>query len=499
MGSGRSGRADIGFAPLLLLLLGATAACDDRATIRIATQPGGAAISVDGTAAGTTPADGKPLEIKAAAGKRALLARLRYGDLFEGYWDGDVAAAAGKTHDVTAELFPRPLPELGTWRPVNLPDGEIVLVAAHPDQGIVFASGSHAITNKSGLTIVHADPARREIWRRRVESPMRIDLKVLLAPPGRRFLAVGETRHTEGRVNVRIWAAVINADGTVAWDKELGAPANEMEFASAAAGPEGGVIVAGRRDGFAWFAGIAADGTLRWETDLSAADPAIRGAPEALLRAESGTAIAIGVRSLASDGRPREPAYAFEVYALEVATATGAIARHRALITAPPHRFTGTVRIYGRETVMRDQPTRLSLRGAAAAANGDIVVATSGWIGPESAGLRLSRFGADGAVKWQKVVKDHTLHAAYAIALLPQGDIVAVGAINNPRTKQPNGWLICLDGEGRVLGDYAADSLQRLAFRRIAPWREGAIIEGGAGAGHPTWLILLERFPPARP
>ncbi len=499
MRSWRAGRADFRWSPFLLLLLGATAACEDRPTVRIVTQPGGAAISVDGKAAGTTPPDGKPLEIRVEAGKRALLARLRYDDLFEGYWEGDVAAAAGKTHDVKAELFPRPLPAFGAWRPVNLAESADVMVAAHPDQGIVFASGSHRIVDRGGITVVHADPARREIWRRRIESPSRIDLKALLALPGRRFLAAGETRHEEGQRNTRVWLAAINADGTVAWEKALGLPENEMEFGSAASAPEGGVLVAGRRDGFAWFAHLGADGALRWEKDLSTAEPAIHGAPEALLRAESGTAIAIGVRSLASDGRPREPAYAFELYALEIATATGEIERHRALITAPPHRFTGTLRIAGRETAVRDQPTRISFRGAAAAANGDIVVATSGWIGPESAGLRLSRFGANGAARWQRVVKDHTAHAAAAIALLPSGDIVAAGAIDNPRTKRPNGWLLRLDGEGRVLGDFAADSLQTLAFRRIAPWREGVLIEGGAGIGSPTWLILLERFPPARP
>ena len=499
MRSRRAGRAEFRLSPFLILLLGATAACDDHATVRIMTQPAGAAISVDGKPGGTTATDGKPLEIRVAPGKRALTARLRYDDLFEGYWDGDVAAVAEKIHDVTAELFPRPLPEFGTWRPVSLPDSAITFVAAHPDQGIVFAAGSHQIVDKGGLTIVHADPARREIWRRRIESPSRIDLKALLALPGRRFLAAGETRHTEGRLNTRIWLAVVNADGSVAWEKAFGAPENEMDFGAAAAAPESGVIVAGRRDGIAWFAHIGADGALRWEKDLSEAEPAIRGVPEAVLRAESGTAVAIGVRTLASDGQPRNPAYAFEVYALEIAAATGEITRHRALINAPPYRFTGTLRIGGRETAVRDQPTRISLRGAAAAANGDIVVATSGWIGPEAAGLRLSRFGADGAAKWQKVVKDHTAHAAAAIALLPQGDIVAAGAIDNPRTKRPNGWLLRLDGEGRVLGDYAADSLQTLAFRRVAPWREGVIIEGGVGIGNPTWLILLERFPPARP
>lgn len=495
----RGGQAGFRLAALAIPWLFATAACDDRATVRIATQPGGAAISVDGAAAGTTPADGKPLEIRVAPGKRALLARLRYDDLFEGYWGGDVTAAAGKSQDVAAELFPRPLPEFGTWRPVSVPDGAQPLVAAHPDQGIVFAAGSHRIVDKGGLTMVHADPSRREIWRRRIESPSRIDLKVLLALPGRRFLAAGETRHAEGRVNVRIWAAVIAADGTVAWEKALGAPANEMEFGSAAAAPEGGVLLAGRRDGFAWFAHLGADGAVRWETDLSKAEPAIRGAPEFLLRAESGTATAIGMRSLASDGRPREPAWGQEVYALDVALATGDIARHRALITAPPHRFTGTLRVNGRDVAMRDAPTRITLRGAAAAANGDTIVATTGWIGPESAGLRLSRFGADGAPKWQRVVKDHTAHAVAAMTLLAQGDILVAGAIENPRTKRANGWLLRLDGEGRVRGEYAADSLQVLAFRRIAAWREGAIVEGGVGIGEPTWLVLIERFPPARP
>jgi hypothetical protein len=186
------------------------------------------------------------------------------------------------------------------------------------------------------------------------------------------------------------------------------------------------------------------------------------------------------------------------VYALDIALATGEVLRHRALITSPPYRFTGTLRVNGRDVALRDSPTRMSLRGAAAAANGDTVVATTGWIGPESAGLRLSRFAADGAAKWQKVVKDHTRHGVAAIALLPRGDIVVAGAVHNPRTKRTNGWLLRLDGEGRVLGDYAADLLHTLAFRRVAPWRDGVMIEGGAGAGTPTWLILLERFPPAR-
>jgi hypothetical protein len=332
----RAGRKGFRLSPFLLLLLGATAACDDRPTVRIVTQPGGAAISVDGKAAGTTPPDGKPLELRIEPGKRALFARLRYDDLFEGYWEGDVAAAAGKTHDVKAELFPRPMPDLGTWRPVSLDESADVLVAAHPDQGIVFASGSHRIVDKGGITVVHADPARREIWRRRIESPSRIDLKVLLALPGRRFLAAGETRHAEGQLNTRIWLAAINADGTVAWEKALGATANEMDFGAAAAAPEGGVLVAGRRDGFAWFAHLGADGALRWEKDLSKAAPAIRGVPEFLLRAEGGTATAIGLRSLASDGRPREPAYGHEVYALDIALATGEVLRHHALITSPP-------------------------------------------------------------------------------------------------------------------------------------------------------------------
>lgn len=483
---------------LAALLLAATAACDDRATIRIVTQPGGAAISVDGNAAGTSPADGQPLDIRVEPGQRKLQANLRYDDLFEGHWDGSIAAAAGKTHDVKAELFPRPQPAFGTWRPVSLPDSAEPLVAAHPDQGIVFAAGSHRIVDKGGITIVHADPSRREIWRRRIESPSRIELKALGALPGRRFLAAGETRHTEGRLAVRIWLAVVNADGTVAWEKTLGAPANEMEFGSAAAAPEGGVLVAGRRDGFAWFARLGADGALRWEKDLSGTQPAIRALPEFLLRAESGTATAIGVRALGSDGRPREPAFGHEVFALEIADVGGAIA-HRALITAPPHRFTGTLRVNGRDVALRDSPTRLSVRGAGAAANGDTIVATTGWIGPESAGLRLSRFGADGTEKWRKVVKDHAGHAALAMTVLPQGDIVVAGAIDNPRTRRPNGWLIRLDGEGRVRGDHTADSLRTLAFRRIAPWRDGVLVEGGAGTGEATWLVQLERLPAARP
>lgn len=51
----------------------------------------------------------------------------------------------------------------------------------------------------------------------------------------------------------------------------------------------------------------------------------------------------------------------------------------------------------------------------------------------------------------------------------------------------------------RVRGDHAADSVRTLAFRRIAPWRDGVLVEGGAGTGEATWLVQLERLPAARP
>jgi hypothetical protein len=142
--------------------------------------------------------------------------------------------------------------------------------------------------------------------------------------------------------------------------------------------------------------------------------------------------------------------------------------------------------------------TAQSLAALAVAGDGALVVAGSttakGAGGFDAWVLRLDR---DGAAQWEKTFGGAGEDSAYAVGLLPGGDIAVAGYTESKGAGGGDGWLARLDAQGGLRWERAIGGRDYDVFNAIAATADGGLVVAGhtrskgppGGAG---WVVRFD-------
>ncbi|WP_052291833.1 PEGA domain-containing protein [Thermococcus gammatolerans] len=137
----------------------------------------------------------------------------------------------------------------------------------------------------------------------------------------------------------------------------------------------------------------------------------------------------------------------------------------------------------------------------AVAPNGDIIVlgSTESFGAPYHSDVWILRLDANGNVKWQKTYGGSDYDWAYAVAIAPNGDIIAAGGTERFAAGIVDVWILRLDENGNVKWQktYGGNSYDKATAVAVVE-NEDIIVAGyyGAtdfqGAGADVWILRLD-------
>lgn len=278
---------------------------------------------------------------------------------------------------------------------------------------------------------------------------------------------VGEALVAPGRYQP--WAVALAADGTVAWERLLGA-GGLNGLTSVVTGPRGELLGGGVLDGAAWLVRLSASGELLGERTVAplqqvtalAALPQGRVAVAGFIERSSTGPGASAVLAFDRDERPlwqwQPPAdRQGDLVAVAATADDGLIATGRIRHAGSQDWGLWVVRLDSAGLLLWEHlPKADAVRAGHAVIalpDGDFVVAGDSLKDLSDRDAHVWRFAADGALRWDRAYGGAAQDLARGLALLGDGSLLVAGSTMSRGAGKTDLWLLRLSEAGEPLGE----------------------------------------------
>ncbi len=342
-------------------------------------------------------------------------------------------------------------------------------IAALADGGVAVAGKTSSKGAGSGdAWVMRLDGDGRLTWDRTFGGPAYERANSIVAIPATGFAVAGHTA-SKGAGERDGWLLRLDRAGQVIWDRTIGGLYFDSAL-SVVALPDGGFVVAGYTapsggdDQDAWFARLDRAGKTVWERTVGGA----------------GYDGILGMTALAGGG-----------FVAVGETGSGGAGRQDALV----------IRIGPRGDVL----WRRVLGGAAndwvrsVVALGDGGVVLAGVTASKGAGGEdawIVRLDAAGGVVWEQTLGGAGDDRANAVVALADGGFVFAGFTASGAGGRNDGWIVRLDGSGKLRWEMTVDGPLDNRLNAIAATADGGLVAAGqaraqAGTGNDAWIVRL--------